>query len=70
MRSWCCQLVISYGSIYVKCFNYVESEPRKLIMRNVKLLWKGNDLDLLYLIYLEISFFFFLCFILREMTAH
>lgn len=48
MRSWCCQLVISYGSIYVKCFNYVESEPRKLIIRNVKLLWKGNDSDLLY----------------------
>lgn len=48
MRSWHGQLLISYGSMYVKGFNSVGSEPRKLIMKNVKLLWKGNDLDLIY----------------------
>lgn len=43
--------------MYVKGFNSVGSEPRKLIMKNVKLLWKGNDLDLIYWIYIEVSSF-------------
>jgi len=57
-RSWCGQLLINYGSTYVKCFNCAESEPRKLIMKNVKLLWKGNYSDLVYLIYREVSSFY------------
>lgn len=38
IRSCCGQLLISYESMYTECFNSVESEPKKLIMKNVKLL--------------------------------
>lgn len=46
IRSWCGQLLISDGSMYA--VSTVESEPRKLTMKNVKLLCKGNYLDLIY----------------------
>lgn len=47
MKSCCGQLLVSCGSIYVKCFNSVESEPKKLVMKNVKLLWKGSNSNLI-----------------------
>lgn len=61
IRSWCGMLLISDASMYV--VSTVESEPRKLIMKNVKLLCKGNDLDIIYWLILKC------CLLLRKMTA-